>query len=191
MRSSAISVDGTMATATTTKTEMSMATATDRIVGGGTHAAGVRRTMSGSTEGGWGEGMTTNAVRLPRRTRSARRPNFFIKNDDRNGEGICLWRFVDNNRTEDDTNNDDVGERGATTSDDRDNGGNSKEDRVNNDNDGGNNWRDVDVDNDGGGVASLFPCLTPIIVESSGEFNGGEEEEERATSPALTKTTTT
>ena len=74
MRSSAISVDGTMATATTTKTEMSMATATDRIVGGGTHAAGVRRTMSGSTEGGWGEGMTTNAVRLPRRTRSARRP---------------------------------------------------------------------------------------------------------------------
>ena len=131
--------------------------------------------------------MTTNATRLPRRTRSAPSPfKKNVRNNDRNGEGLRHWRSVNDNRAEDDANEDDVRERGATAADDRDENGNGKEDRVNNDNGRGDDWGDVDVDNDS--VSSLFPCLPPITAEYDGYRNGGrgameEEEEERSSSP--------
>ena len=62
---------------------------------------------------------------------------------------------------------------GVTAADDRDNGSNGEEDRIDDDG-GGDDWGEVDVDNDGNGVASLFPCLPPIIVKFDGDRNGGE-----------------
>ena len=56
---------------TTTTTTLATATDTDRTVGGGTHAAGVRRPRSGSIGGGGEEWTSTNAIRLPMRTTSA------------------------------------------------------------------------------------------------------------------------
>ena len=125
-----------------------------------------------------------------------RRPLKNVRNDNCDGEGLRLWCFVNNKRVEDDTNDKDVGEKGTKAADDGDDVGNGEEDRVDNDNGGGDDWRDVDVYNDGGGVASLFPCLPPIIVENNEDRKGGggapaEEEEERASSPELTKMTTT
>ena len=42
-----------------------------------------------------------------------------VRNNDRNGERLRHWRSVKNNRAEDNENDDDVGERGATADDDR------------------------------------------------------------------------
>ena len=56
---------------TTATTMMATVMATDRSGGGGTHVAGVRRPRSGSTVEGGGERTTTNAIRLPRKTRLA------------------------------------------------------------------------------------------------------------------------
>ena len=118
--------------------------------------------------------MTTNAVRLPRRTRSALSPlKKNVRNDNRGGKGIRRRRSVNNDCAEDDTNDDNVGERDATAADDGNDGGNGEEDCVNNDSGGGDDWGDVDVDNNDDGVASLFPCLPPIIVESDRDHNGG------------------
>ena len=66
-----------------------------------------------------------------------------------------------------------VGKRGATAADDGDNGGNIKEDHVGDNNIGGDDWEDVDIDNDNNGVASLYLCLLPIIVEFDGDCNRG------------------
>ena len=56
---------------TTTTTTLTTATEIDRIGGGCTHSAGVRRPRSGSTGGCGGEGTTTNSIRLHRRKNSA------------------------------------------------------------------------------------------------------------------------
>ena len=61
---------------------------------------------------------------------------------------------------EDDTNDRDVGKKGAKAADDGDDVGNGEEDRVDDDNGGGDDWRDVDVYNNGGGVVSLLPART-------------------------------
>ena len=93
-------------------------------------------------------------------------------------------------------NDNNIGVRSATVADDGDNGSNGKENRFNDDDGGGGNWGDVDVDvdNGGGGIASLFPCILPIIVESDGDRKGGkapvEEEEEQASFPGIAKATT-
>ena len=96
-----------------------------------------------------------------------------VCSDDPNGKGLHHWRSVNNNHAEDDANNDNVVERGATAADYRDDGGNGKEDCLNNDNGGGDDWGDVNVDNNSGDVASLLPCLPLIIVKSDGDRNGG------------------
>ena len=96
-----------------------------------------------------------------------------VRNDDRDGKEICRWRSVNDIPVEDKANDDNVGERGATTADNRDDGGNGKEGRINDDNDGGKDWGDVNAYNNGGGVTSLFSCLPPIIVHSNRDCNGG------------------
>ena len=120
-------------------TMMSMATATDRSGGGGTHVSGIRRPWSGSTEGDGGEGTPKNAIRILRRTRSS---PYTLKNNVRNNnhdsKGLRLWRFVNDDHAEDNANNEDVGERGATVADDREDGRNGEEDRVKDDNGKGN-----------------------------------------------------
>ena len=60
-----------------------------------------------------------------------------------------------------------------TAADNGNDGGNGKEDHLNDDNNGGNNWGDVNVDNNDGDVASLLPCLPLIIVDSNGDCNRG------------------
>ena len=55
-----------------------------------------------------------------------------------------------------------------TIADDDDGGGNGEKEYIDNNNDGGVVWVDVDVDNSGSGVASLFLCLPPIILEYHG-----------------------
>ena len=89
-----------------------------------------------------------------------------VRDDDCDGEGLRCWRSVNDDRAEDDANDEDIVERGATAADDGDDGGNGKEDRVDNNDGKGevDDWRDVDLDNDGSSVASLFPCLPNIIV---------------------------
>ena len=86
-----------------------------------------------------------------------------VYSDDSDGKGLHLWRSVNDDCAEDDANNGDIGERDVTASDNWDDGGNRKDDRLNGDNGGGDNWGDVDVDNNGGDVASLLPCL-PLII---------------------------
>ena len=51
-------------------TMMDMASATDRIDGGGTHVARARRPRRGSAGRVGGENITTNAIRITRKTRS-------------------------------------------------------------------------------------------------------------------------
>ena len=118
-----------------------------------------------------------------------------FRDNDHDGKGLCCWCSVNNDYAENDANDDDVGGRWVTAADDRDNGSNGKEDRVDDDEGGGDDWLDVNVDNDGCGILSLFPFLTPIIVESDRDRNGGgapaEEEEEQASSLALMTNTTT
>ena len=53
-----------------------------------------------------------------------------VRNDDRDSKGLRFWHSVNNNRTEDDANDNNVGERGVTAADDVDDFGNGKEDRV-------------------------------------------------------------
>ena len=60
-----------------------------------------------------------------------------------------------------------------TTADDGDDGGNGKEDRLNDDNGGGDNCGDVNIKNNNGDIASLLPYLPLIIVDSNGDRNGG------------------
>ena len=55
-----------------TTTMMVTETATDRIGVGDTHAVRIRRPRIGLTGQGGGERNATNAIRLPRRTRSAK-----------------------------------------------------------------------------------------------------------------------
>ena len=124
---------------TTTTTMMSMATATDRSGGGGTHVSGIRRPWSGSTEGDGGEGTPTNAIRILRRTRSYPYPlKKNVRNNNHDSKGLRLWRFVNDDHAEDNANNEDVGERGATVADDREDRRNGEEDRVKDDNGKGN-----------------------------------------------------
>ena len=96
-----------------------------------------------------------------------------VYSDDSDGKGLHRWRSVNDDCAEDDANNGDIGERGVTASDNWDDGGNRKDDRLNGDNGGGNDWGDVDVDNNGGDVASLLPCLPLTILKSDGDRNGG------------------
>ena len=58
-------------------------------------------------------------------------------NDDCDGEGLPHWRFVKDNRADNNVNNSNVGDTGVTTADDREDGGNGKEERIDNDGDGG------------------------------------------------------
>ena len=105
-----------------------------------------------------------------------------FRNDDHDGKGISRWCSVNDDRAEEDANDDDVGERGATAADDGYDGGNCEEDRVDDNDGGGNDWGDVDVDNNGGGVAYLFLCLPPIIIESNRDRNGGGRRQRRSMS---------
>ena len=109
-----------------------------------------------------------NAIRIPRRTRSA--PSPFLKavhNNNRDGEKLRRCRSFNDDRAEDNVNNDNGGGRGAIAADNGDNGGNGEEDRLDDD------WGYVDVDNDGGVVYSLLQCLSLIIVDYEGDHNGG------------------
>ena len=96
-----------------------------------------------------------------------------VYNNNRDVEGLRRWCSVNYNRAEEKSNNGEVGGRGVTAADDGDDGGNGEEECVNDDSGGGDDWGDVDVDNNDDGVASLFPCLPPIIVESDRDHNGG------------------
>ena len=118
-----------------------MATAMDRSGGGGTYAAGVRRPRSrltGRVGGGEDNHERDSASQGDNIGPIDLKKN--VCNDDRDSEGLRRWRSVTDDRAEDDANDDNFGERGATAADDRDNVGNGKEDRIDDDDGGGNGW---------------------------------------------------
>ena len=74
---------------------------------------------------------------FPRGLDRPHRPLKKVCNDYRDGKGICCWRSVNDDHTEDDAKNNDIRDRGMTTADNGADGGNSKEDRVDDNNGGG------------------------------------------------------